>query len=71
MDRTVTRKSELPVGSVILLGPVEYGTLAVKFADVDEFSDDGVGGWRYVEDGSRVDFDTIRKSEWDIFAVPD
>lgn len=65
------RKSELPVGSVILLGPAEYGTLAVKFADADHHDTDRVGAWRYVEDGAEVGYDDLRKFEWEVFAVPD
>lgn len=56
------RKSELPVGSVAALKSYRPGhdILIVK----------GNAGWRYVETGELVDYDTEHKATWDLVSKP-
>lgn len=56
IDAKVTRKSELPPGSVIRI----IGRLAVKREDTtSEYY-----AWRYVDTGALVDEDTVRLGYW-------
>ena len=56
------RKSECPRGTVATIGHPENNILIVKGAD---------GDWRYVDNGSEVDFDTIHKATWDVVTMPE
>ena len=58
-----TKKSQLPVGSVIRIGQYR---LAVKFDDVES---EGYN-WRWLNSGAMVDPDDVHKATWDIVSIP-
>lgn len=72
--RVYRYKTELPVGSVIVLGHPSNKVYAVKYTESYENGPDSKEredlGFRYLYSGRTLGYDDIRKSEWNIISVP-